>query len=207
MESFARQRSDIESELANVPLKYVNPGLLEGSFIAKGALGWLPTVNRYKPSKKLSEEEFFNDQAYWRTYATANQMLLRIFNENGVSIIAGTDANVPTAVPGFSLHREFVSMSQQGMSAGQILRSATAIPAEWMKKNTGKIKVGYNSDLVLLNANPLEDIQNTTKIETVILGDKIFYRNQLYEMLEAVENANNETRKERIDQYLTLKNN
>ncbi|MEL7118207.1 MAG: amidohydrolase family protein [Bacteroidota bacterium] len=207
MESFARQRKDIEAELASVQLKYANPGLLEGSFIAKGALGWLPNVNRYKPSSKLSEEEFFNDQAYWKTYAKANQMLVRIFNEYSVEIIAGTDANVPTAVPGFSFHNELVSMSQQGMSPSQVLRSATFKPAQWMKKNCGKIERGYVADLVLLNANPLEDIRNTTKIETVILGDKIFYRDQLDEMLEAVENANNETRRVRIDQYLSLENN
>jgi len=203
MESFPQQREDLKANLTNLPLEYVNPGLLEGTFIAKGALGWLPAVNRYKPHAHMSDEEEIDNRAYWETYTKANQALLRILNENGVTIIAGTDANIPTVVPAFSLHEEFESMNRAGMSPSQILRAATYHPAKWMKKKRGKIENGFEADLVLLNANPLENIKNTRSIETVIQGDRIFYRSQLDQMLELVKEANNKSRKESIDLYLT----
>ena len=93
--------------------------------------------------------------------------------DNKVTIMAGTDANVATVVPGFSLHNELESLSKSGMTNAQALYSATVAPSNWMKSNTGKIKIGYNSDLVLLSKNPLDDIKNTKTIEYVFFDKYI----------------------------------
>ena len=74
--------------------------------------------------------------------------------DNKVTIMAGTDANVATVVPGFSLHNELESLSKSGMTNAQALYSATVAPSNWMKSNTGKIKIGYNSDLERLSKKP-----------------------------------------------------
>lgn len=172
-ESFIRLKSQMHETLESVQLEYVNPGLVEGTFLTSRALGWLPKVNPYRLPSKLTEEQKINHLAYFDTYAKANQILLRIFNENGVTLMAGTDTNLPVLVPGFALHDELLSMQQAGMTPSQILRAATTVPAEWMNLNSGKIEEGFQAELVLLNQNPLENIANTKSIETVILRDKI----------------------------------
>ncbi|MEM6264012.1 MAG: amidohydrolase family protein [Bacteroidota bacterium] len=201
MESIPRQMGDIHDILEEVPLEYVNPGIAEGSFIAKGALGWLPEVNRYLTLSDEDETERAEDLAYFDTYVKANQLLLRLFHENGVTIMAGTDANVSAAVPGFSLHAELTSMNRCGMQPSDILRSATSIPAQRMNMNRGIVAKGFEADLVLLDQNPLEDISNTQSVTTVIRKDKIYDREDLNEMLTAVKEVNDQSRTQDISQY------
>lgn len=58
-----------------------------------------------------------------------------------------------------------------------------------MKTNTGKIAKGYAADLVLLSENPLLDIKNTTKIDTVFLAGKVLNKNKIERMLQSVRDA------------------
>ena len=122
--------------------------------------------------------------------------------DNKVTIMAGTDANVATVVPGFSLHNELESLSKSGMTTSQALYSATVAPSNWMKSNTGKIKIGYNSDLVLLSKNPLDDIKNTKTIEYVFFDKYMIDKTQIATILKAIEDANNENRNIKIDEYI-----
>ena len=122
--------------------------------------------------------------------------------DNKIPIMAGTDANVATVVPGFSLHNELQSLSKSGMTNSQAIYSATVEPSNWMKRNTGKIKVGYNSDLVLLSKNPLEDIKNTKTIEYVFFDKNMINKVQIKNILKAIEKTNNENRNIKIDQYI-----
>lgn len=131
----------------------------------------------------------------------ACQILLKNLAEQGVKIVAGTDANLPPTVPGFSLHQELQSMQEAGLSAAEVLQSATAVPAAWMKANSGTITVNKTANLVLLNKNPLLDIQNSKSIEAVFLKGKLLYRNTLDQMLEAVKRANNNSRKKDISAF------
>ncbi|GEM50798.1 hypothetical protein EB1_05880 [Empedobacter brevis NBRC 14943 = ATCC 43319] len=104
-------------------------------------------------------------------------------------------------VPGFSLHDELQSLSESGMTNAQALYAATAEPGSWMKNNTGKIKAGYNADLVLLSKNPLEDIKNTKTIEYVFFGKNWIDKVQIAAILKAIEEANNANRNIKIDEY------
>jgi imidazolonepropionase-like amidohydrolase len=96
-----------------------------------------------------------------------------------IRLMAGTDANTAGVVPGFSLHDELSSMTDAGLSSAQSLRSATAAPAEHMNEKTGRIAPGYRADMVLLRANPLDDIANTRAIEGVIVDGRFLDRNEL----------------------------
>ncbi|PVX46438.1 hypothetical protein C8C85_2295 [Flavobacterium sp. 103] len=71
-----------------------------------------------------------------------------------------------------------------------------------MKKRTGKIKIGYNSDLVLLTKIPLEGIRNTKTIEYLFFDKYVIDKIQISTILEAIEEANNENRNIKIDEYL-----
>lgn len=202
MESIKSSKVSVEKTIGKVALEYENPGLMEGTIMTSRALGWLPEVNTYRRSGDLTTDQVKNSDAFWDTYVKANKMFLNYFLDAGVMILAGTDANVPPAVPGFSLHEELISLNNAGMSPSQVLQSATANSAAYLKLNKGKIEVGLDADLVLLSENPLEEIRNTSTVESVILRGQIYTQMELNVMLEAVKDANKRSRKESIDVFL-----
>lgn len=193
-ESFIKQKFQLEKIFQQVQLAYVNPGITEGTYLATRAMGWLGDKHTYRLNPNLTQQRRFNIKIYWETYAKAQQVLLRAMIDQGVQVLAGTDTNVPVVVPGFSLHDELKSLTKAGMSPAQALYSATAAPASWMKIKSGKIALGYKADLVLLNKNPLIDIENTKTIDTVIVNGKVLDHQKLDAMLDAVLKANNASR-------------
>lgn len=198
------QKFNLEETLQQVELEYENPGISEWStMVPQGGLGWLPNVNRYQLPHGLTHDQMEGRKAHWEAYAAAEELIARKFIQYGVKMMTGTDANLPVRVPGFTLHDEFESLNALGMTPSQVLQSSTAIPADWMHNNTGRIQAGQKANLVLLDENPLENISNTRKINTVILGGKVFDRATLDAMLAAVRDANDASRKEDITKYLT----
>ena len=111
-------------------------------------------------------------------------------NAAGVPILAGTDTAAPFVFPGSSLHEELALLVQAGFTPMQALQAATKLPAQFLGKlqTQGTVEVGKFADLVLLDANPLEDIHNTQKIRAVILRGKLLDRNFLDEQLAKEEN-------------------
>jgi hypothetical protein len=202
VESFYDQFSDLESKLKTVRIEYANPGLIEGTKSAKDfKVGWLPTYNQFEAISDPSEEKYKKNDIYWQAHEKAHQILLKAMVRRGVKIVAGTDSGGNLVVPGFSIHDELVSLNQAGMSTAQALASATSTPAEMMNSNAGSIDVGRRADLLILNKNPLTDINNTRTIDTVILNGRVFARDKLDAMLAAVKDANDRNRKINIDEY------
>ncbi len=203
-ESFAKQPFEIEEVLKSVELEYENPGISEWVTYIPQGLGWLPNVNRYKLPENITEEQTEEYRKYWSTYAKACQMLARVCASKGVKIMTGTDANLPPTVPGFSLHDEFLSLNKAGMSTSQVLSSATAIPANYLGSNSGIIAQGLDANLVLLDKNPLENISNTKSINSVIMKGELYDRALLDDILKAVKDANDSSRKIDISNYTDL---
>lgn len=107
----------------------------------------------------------------------------------GVRIMAGSDVAVLNIFPGLSLHHELeLLVDAVGMSPAQALLSATRNPAEWlgMADTVGTIEVGKVADLVLLDANPLEDIRNTRRISAVVLRGSLYDRPEIDALLRGV---------------------
>jgi tetratricopeptide (TPR) repeat protein len=92
-------------------------------------------------------------------------------------------------MPGFSLHDELGLLVKAGLTPMQALQAATLNPARFLgiEKDSGTVEAGKIADLVLLDANPLDDIANTKKINTVIYGGKLLARSELDQMLSQVE--------------------
>jgi imidazolonepropionase-like amidohydrolase len=109
----------------------------------------------------------------------------------GVSILAGTDVQTPWCLPGFGLHDELALMVQAGLTPASALRTATINPAVFLgrERDLGTIAKGKIADLVLLDANPLQDIRNTTRINAVVLAGRLLDRDSLDMMLSQVEAA------------------
>jgi predicted amidohydrolase YtcJ len=96
--------------------------------------------------------------------------MIGAMNDAGIRIGAGTDTPIGVAIPGYSLHNELDVLVSAGLTPMEAIRSATITPAEFLSLDgeMGTIDIGKRADLVLLTANPLEDIKNTRKIERVI---------------------------------------
>lgn len=121
------------------------------------------------------------------------QASLRIvgkLNAAGVPIMAGTDTTAPYVFPGSSLHEELALMVKAGLTPTQALQAATKLPAGFLGKleTQGTIQQGKIANLLLLDANPIEDIHNSTKIRAVILRGELLDRNVLDELLTKEEN-------------------
>lgn len=200
-ENMDKQDFDLSGFLKTIELEYQNPGWVEGSKVSGG---WLPgTGNSYNNPNNTDSMSIERSKIHWDTQTKVVQEMTRALSRHGVTITAGTDAHGANGVvPGFSLHDELESLNKVGMSNSQVIQSATLATAEWMGIKSGKIKVGYDADLVIIDKNPLDNISNTRTIDAVIANGKYLNRTTLDNILQSVKDANNRSRKVNIDEFL-----
>jgi len=142
-------------------------------------LDWREQVEEFTPERRASFD---------RVWPIALKQV-REMREAGVRIMAGSDVAVLNIFPGYSLHEELrLFVDSVGMSPLEALTSATRKPAEWLglADSVGTIAVGKVADLVLLDADPLADINNTRRISAVVLRGKLLRRSDLDALLAAV---------------------
>ncbi|GAB3695331.1 amidohydrolase family protein [Nocardiopsis oceani] len=89
----------------------------------------------------------------------------------GVRLIAGTDVQTLGVMPGFSLHDELELMVGAGLTPLRVLQTATVEPARFLGREawSGTVEPGKVADLLVLDADPLADIRNTTRIHSVVV--------------------------------------
>ena len=99
----------------------------------------------------------------------------------GVGILAGCDA----MIAGFCVHDELTAMVAGGMTPAVALQTATINPARYLGRDStlGTIAPGKSADLVLLDANPLEDIANVRRIQSVVSAGRLLDRSALNRLL------------------------
>ena len=104
----------------------------------------------------------------------------------GVGILAGTDTPNPFVYPGFSLHDELELLVQAGLTPREALAAATTAPTEFLgaTDSLGAVAEGKLADLVLLEANPLEEIGNTRRISLVVANGRFINREEIGALLE-----------------------
>ncbi len=155
----------------------------------KNTFRYLPDTVRnewQKIAERRAQEPPFEEglaHAYW-----AYDMIPRLV-EAGIGIMAGTDMPLALLTPGFSLHEELALLVRHGMTPMQALESATLKPAEYygIDDKQGSIDKGMMADMVILDANPLEDITNTRKINTVMRNGFLHTRSELDTILSQLE--------------------
>jgi imidazolonepropionase-like amidohydrolase len=105
--------------------------------------------------------------------------------------LAGTDISIrrPRTVPGFSLHDELTLLVERGHTPAEALQAATVNPAKYLDKldEFGTIETNKRADLLLLDADPLADIHNTSRISAVVLNGRLHDRGQLDRLLAKAE--------------------
>jgi imidazolonepropionase-like amidohydrolase len=160
------------------------------AFLKDARLKYVPIHTRasWDPSAidgKRSPEDF----AYMKREFQKDLEVVGAMQRAGVGILAGTDTANPFCFPGFSLHDELGLLVQAGLSPMEALQAATLNPARFQGKENdlGTVEKGKIADLVLLDANPLDEIGNTKRIAAVVSAAKFYSRAALDRMLAKVE--------------------
>jgi imidazolonepropionase-like amidohydrolase len=106
---------------------------------------------------------------------------VKAVQDSGGKLIAGSDTPEWFHMYGWGLHRELQALVKAGLTPMQALAAATVNPAEFFgaSQEWGTIEPGKRADLVLLTANPLDDIANTMKIDAVAIGGRWLARSEL----------------------------
>jgi imidazolonepropionase-like amidohydrolase len=97
---------------------------------------------------------------------------VRILHKAGIPMVAGTDQ----AVPGFSVDREIELYVKAGFTPMEAIQAATVVPARamGMEQESGTVEPGKRADVILVNGNPLENISDIRKVDTVFAGGKMY---------------------------------
>lgn len=144
-----------EAFMNDPEMKYITPQV---------AKNWASAKATY-----MSNLNFSKDHA--EKLVQIRRQLILACQKNGVQLLLGSDAPQVFNVPGFSIHNELKYMVDAGLTPYEALRTGTVNVAKYLKKaDSGVLKIGNVSDLVLLSGNPLTDISQTRNIEGVMIG-------------------------------------
>lgn len=153
-------------------LKYIVPGERER---------WLQV------KRSFNNDPGFNI-AHAKAFVDLRHELLRACGKGGVNLLLGSDAPQILNVPGFSIHHELKYLTDAGLTPYEALRTGTVNVAKFLgKKNAGAVRKGFDSDLVLLGGNPLQNISNTRKIEAVMIGTNLLSKEFIAGELKKLE--------------------
>ena len=144
------------------------------------------TVARWHSAKRevLDDANYHPDTAA-RAVALRQQLILEL-HRHGAGLLLGSDSPQIFNVPGFAIHRELEYLVDAGLTPFEALQSGTANPAEFFGRSGdfGVVKTGAEADLILLDANPLEDITNTRRIHGVMIRGRWLSRTELDGLLK-----------------------
>jgi imidazolonepropionase-like amidohydrolase len=161
-----------ESLRSDPEMKYMESNTLDN---------WVKAKTSLESNPKFDKEKISN-------YIRLRRKLIYDCNRNGVGLLLGSDAPQIFNVPGMSTHHELQYLVDAGLTPYEALKTGTFnVGVFYNKPEMGVIKEGANADILLLNANPLENISNTQKIEGVLVGNKWLNRASLDDMLKKLE--------------------
>ncbi len=136
---------------------------------------WMELTEAYKQGAPEDTKAAYKD------LYNLHLKLVKLLKEEGVKMLAGSDMTGIYCIPGFSLHQEFRELSKAGLSPLEILQMTTLNGAEFLNREAtmGSVEEGKSADLVLLDANPIENAGNLEKIHAVVLKGRYFPKAEL----------------------------
>lgn len=130
-----------------------------------------PTLNVYEAIfVRQSSGDPQNEQRWGKVL-----QLTKMMHDRGVKILSGTDIPNFELVPGESLHHELELLVEAGINTSDVIKIATRNGAEALDlmNQTGTLEPGKQADILILSANPIEDIENSKRIDAVISNGRI----------------------------------
>jgi imidazolonepropionase-like amidohydrolase len=151
-----RTGEQLRAERAEV--RYMPPAMVES---------WVTAVNNRRAAMA-------DAAAGGQRVIELRRQVFRALHGGGVPILQGTDTPQLFSVPGFATHREMEHWVELGMSPYEVLRTGTWNVAGHLSElqQAGTVAVGKRADLILLDANPLEDIRHASRIVGVSVGGR-----------------------------------
>lgn len=112
----------------------------------------------------------------------------KVFHDKGGQLMTGTDSLLPRLVPGFAVHQELHEMVAVGLTPYEALRTSTTVPYEYLgeDREAGTIEIGKRTDLMLVEANPLEDIAGASKVTGVLMRGRWIGREEIDRRMERI---------------------
>jgi len=123
---------------------------------------------RYMPNSTVDQWARAKEQQLARAIDIRRRLILAL-HRAGAGLLLGSDAPQVFNVPGYSLHHELGYLVAAGLTPFEALQTGTTAAAEFFGSNTGAVAIGRDADLMLLDADPLSDIDNTRRIHGVML--------------------------------------
>ncbi|NBB93889.1 MAG: amidohydrolase family protein [Gammaproteobacteria bacterium] len=185
-------RRTAEAGVANVPTQSLVENWATGDVEAlmnREAMRWIPadTKARWRQQVEQLRESYDSEEDAAR-YIELRRRLIKALHEAGATILSGADSPQILSVPGDAIHHELKIYAESGLTPVEALATATTNVAEYLgESNRACFEPGCVADVVLLERNPLEDIDNTRSILGVMRAGEWFNRGRLDRALEAIE--------------------
>ncbi len=143
--------------------------------------GWRTNKNNFLANTPISREQR-------QEFMALRRRIIKTLYDGGVTFLLGSDAPQFWNVPGFSAHRELGALVAAGLTPYQALRTGTVDVAKFMGEEgrSGVVKAGARADLILLDASPLESIENSLRINGVVVNGRWIGPAERTRMLEAL---------------------
>ncbi len=199
VENYSQEKADevldalYKNQTWQIPTSALNTAMTERPFVRaefQESFQYLPDSTERKWKERIaafSANPASETNHAWTEY---NYKMINQINEKGIGIMAGTDCPIFFLTPGRSLHEELAVLAKSGLSNLEVLRTATTRPAEYfnIEGELGRIQESMLADLLILYANPLDDINNTLKIDAVIKQGNVMDRAALDKKLAILDN-------------------
>ena len=176
-------RSDSSASYADPPRRQDDPALRYVP--ADVRKQWQEFLDKNAP--QVTPQDLVTDRAVFHEQLAVARRL----SDAGVGLLAGSDGDNPFVIPGFSLQDELRLMVEGGLTPLQALQTATLNPARYLRQvdRFGTVAPGRAADLLVLDADPLERIENTARIHAVIAGGRLYRRADLDALLLRAEES------------------
>ncbi|MDJ0841061.1 MAG: amidohydrolase family protein [Acidobacteriota bacterium] len=170
------QLEDLDAVLARPEVRYLAPRV---------RIWWEPRYNYY--INRDNPEQFLAQVRKKRSWLIP---LVRELHQQGVTLLMGSDASIPAALPGLAVHDELDDMVKAGLSPYEAIQTSTThietFATRFLAKKTrfGTIQVGRRADLILVSKNPLISVSNLRAIESVMVRGQWVSVKRLTELLK-----------------------
>ncbi|MTH30489.1 amidohydrolase family protein [Myroides pelagicus] len=171
--NIAKQARSVDSVTSLESFSYVHP-LMQSKWVV---------ANQYNQGTNQKRIAYFDQMVEF------HKLIVKAFKEQGVSMLAGTDAGTSGIVWGYSLHDELKLLVEAGLTEQEALSAATIQAAKWLtiQDKIGSIEQGKLADLILLDKNPLDNIENTKTISGVFVNGRWIDKHEINQMIQEVK--------------------